>query len=127
MSALGYSPPMSGPLLGAQSITRTRYAASSVDSEGYSVAGSSTDSTITADVQELTGDDRQDLPEGFRFRSGKKLYVPTDSLRTVDQAAGTKADRVTIDSVVYEVVQVGHRPTLLPHQRVVVTRVQETE
>lgn len=119
---------ISGPLLGPQDITLRRYAAGSVGTDRRWVEGASTDSTISADVQDIPGRDRQLLPEGKRQSQGLRLYVPSSNpLRTVNQYAGTRSDQVVVGGRVYDVTLVQTRTAIIPHCKVLAILVQEAE
>ena len=60
------------------------------------------DSSALLNVQPLTSDELQALPEGERAVKRFKAFG-TVALRTADEAAGTKADLVYIDGAWYEV------------------------
>jgi len=117
-----------GPMLGAQDITLRRYAVGSVGSDGRRSEGSSADTTISADVQDIPGRDRQLLPEGKRQSQGLRLYVPSaNPLRTANQYTGTRADQVIVDSRVYDIIVVQTRTAIIPHCKALAILVQESE
>lgn len=125
---------MSIPLLGAQTLTRRRFAAGTKvalgsPGAGSYVQGASTDTTFSGSVQPLNGRDLQVLEEGVRERVTLKVYCATDTLRTADQEAGTSPDLVVIASGVfagtYQVAAVAQQTALLPHDRAYLTQVQE--
>jgi hypothetical protein len=111
-------------ILGAESITRVRYAAGTRGTDGRYVPGASTSSTIAASVQPATDEDLQTLPEGERTRQAKRVYTATE-LRCASQHSDWQSDRLTIDSVSYEVRRVDRERKVLPHYRAIVVRVQE--
>ena len=118
-------------LLGSRSVTRSRYPVGSWGADGEYSLGTLTSSTIVATVQPLNGHDRQMLPEGFRERITRKLYTEdADGFRTVDQKAGTAADRVTFDSATWEVFRVDEQDeygsTFLNHHRCWVVQLDES-
>lgn len=112
---------------GAVSITLRRpSAAGTHDSNGRFVQ-SFTDSTITASVQS-GGASRglQHNAEGERQTQRRRVISETE-LRAANQAAGTLADRVVIDGLVYEVQTVKKVVHLLPHYAADVVVLQEQE
>lgn len=112
---------------GAVSITLRRpSAAGTRDSAGRFVQ-SFTDSTITASVQS-GGASRglQHNAEGERQTQRRRVISETE-LRAANQAAGTLADRVVIDGLVYEVQTVKKVVHLLPHYAADVVVLQEQE
>lgn len=60
---------------------------------------------LLACVQPLDGEQLFRLPDGQRTREHLAMFT-TEALRNTDTAAGTKADRVTVHSRVYEVQRV---------------------
>lgn len=113
--------------LGSQSLTRRRFAATTIDTNGYPVAGASTDSTITGAWQPLNGIELQTLPEGERQRDPRKLYT-TGTLRTASQHDDVAADHVSADgSVFYEVRKVETWAQIIGHTKATLLRVQESE
>ncbi len=112
-------------LLGQTSITRRRYAAGTRASTGFWTTPTPTDTTISASVQEASGDDLQVLPEGERKKETVKVYTETAELRTANQHAGIQADRVVVATIVYEVAHVELRHPLIPHYKALATRLQE--
>lgn len=122
---------MSIPLLGSRSdLTRRRFGATTYDGDGEPTQ-SSTDTTFTGSAQPASSRDIERLPEGERSRATIKVYAVSASLRTVEQADGTLADRVIVPSGpisgTYEVAQAQDYPTgLLPHCRAICTRLRET-
>lgn len=112
---------------GAVSITLRRpSAAGTRDAYGRFVQ-SFTDSTITASVQS-GGASRglQHNAEGERQTQRRRVISETE-LRAANQAAGTLADRVVIDGLVYEVQTVKKVVHLLPHYAADVVVLQEQE
>jgi hypothetical protein len=91
--------------LADQTITITR---SSPDtySGGVRVRGATTTATARASVQPASGEDMKQLPEGTYYSDTIAVFT-NYALRTVDEAAGTAADRVTTaDGRVFEVANV---------------------
>lgn len=112
-------------ILGAEPITRVRFATGSRVSGRY-VAGASTSTTIRGSVQPLSGKETQTLPEGERRRDWLKVYTHTE-LVPVDQHGGaaTSGDRLVIDGITYEVRTTARQRSVIPHYRAFVVRVQE--
>lgn len=120
---------MSIPLLGSTTLTRRRYGVTTWDGNGDPVQ-SSTDSTFTGSAQPASSRDIERLPEGERSKATIKVYAVSTTLRTVEQADGTLADRVVVPSGslagTYEVAQAQDYPTgPLPHCRAICTRMRE--
>ena len=86
-------------------ITLRRYSAGSLVN-GRWVQGTPTDSTITASIQPVTGEEMQSLPEGRRDSEHYKMFTST-LIETV-QGSGTdlNADRVLFFSKEFEVYRV---------------------
>ncbi len=121
---------MSIPLLGSSTLTRTRFEATSRGADGRGTQ-SSTDTTFTGSAQPASSRDIERLPEGERSKATIKVYAPTGTLRTVEQADSTLADRVVVASGslagTYEVAQAQDYPAgPLPHCRAICTRMRET-
>jgi hypothetical protein len=113
------------PLLGLEPATRVRpMAASTRDSDGYSVEAAPVLTPITGSFQPFPGARLQTLPEGERSQGQLEIYT-TAELRTADQHAGTSADRVVYAGVTYEVREVARWPQLLAHYQARLMRVQE--
>lgn len=73
---------------------------------GVWVEGAFTDTTITASIQPLKGEDMEELPEARRESEGYKMYTSTQ-VRTVQEAGSDQnADRVVFNGKEYEVHQV---------------------
>jgi hypothetical protein len=113
-------------ILGARPVTLTRYEAGDYDANGAWEQGDSEETTIYAAVQPANGKDLLMLPEGDRQKDSISLHTLT-TLRVVDHAAGTDADRVTADGVEYEVRAVQTWTDGLPHTRAVAVRLSEVE
>lgn len=113
---------------GATTITRRRPAAAATyDDDGAPVQAAFTDTPITASVQ--SGGTSRALahnPEGER-QSQRRRVITESELRAADQAAGTLADRLIIDGLVYEVQNVKKVVHLLPHYAADALVLQEVE
>jgi len=97
---------MSGPFEFFRSPITLRRPAVGSYVDGVWIEGATTDSTITASIQPLTGEDMQELPEGRRESEGYKMYTSTQ-VRTVQGAGSNQnADRVVFKAKEYEVHQV---------------------
>lgn len=74
--------------------------------DGRWVGGSVVDSTITASIQPLSGEDMQSLPEARRESEAYNMYTSTQ-VRTVQEAGSDQnADRVLFFGKEFEVWQV---------------------
>jgi hypothetical protein len=91
---------------------------------GDIIPGAADTFTVRAHVQPLKGPELLNFPEGQRTRRAIKLYT-TEALRTVDDDAGTPADRVSYDGATFEVQTVEPRPYgALAHFRAVAFKVE---
>jgi len=92
-------------LLGNLTIPVVRYTSISIV-KGRHVPGSdvTTNFNTIGSVQPLTAKDTSTLPEGVRDRGGHKLFTD-DLLNIADIPNRIKADRVTIEGSLYEVVK----------------------
>jgi hypothetical protein len=73
--------------------------------EGTWVDGAEATAAIRASVQPLRGRELLSLPEGERTREWVKIYCASE-LRTLDEAAGTRADTIIYQGKAYQVRQV---------------------
>lgn len=106
----------------SDTLTVTRTAAETVDSNGEGVAGATSSFTLLAAVQRPVGRELQKLVEGFGTRD--MWYVDTaTALRTFDEIAGTPSDTLVIDTYTYEVCKVDHVRAVIKHYECVVKRV----
>lgn len=99
-----------------RTVTRRRYGAQTMGSDGRPDRGATTDTTLTVVVAPASPRQLELLPDGARAREVVSVHAHTE-LRTVDQHAGTPADEVLIDGVTYEVQRVDEWPTLGPIAR----------
>ena len=115
-------------ILGLRSVTRRRFASGSRGSDGRWTKGAATDTSISMGVQPLSDRELQRLPEGERQSQQLKGYTAAD-VRTVDDRASPQvdADQIIVDSVVYEVRDVVEQTSLLPHKRVRLLRLLESD
>jgi hypothetical protein len=111
-------------ILGQEAITLRRRAAGTRGTDGRWDAGASTDSTIRASVQPASGDDLAILPEGLRMKRGKRVYTKTE-LRVGSLDDGTDADRLVIDSTVYQVQHVERVRSVIAHYKAIALAEQE--
>lgn len=111
-------------ILGAQAITRRRYAAYTTNSSGVRVRGASADIATTGSVQPMNGRELELLPELARAGDSRKVYTETE-LRTEDQHAGTPADEVIVDSLTFKVMQVERQVAIIPHYKAILLRIAE--
>ena len=73
---------------------------------GRWVEGSTTNSTITASIQPVTGEDMEELPEARRESEAYKMYTSTE-IKTIQEAGSDQnADRVLFFGKEFEVHQV---------------------
>ena len=111
--------------LGDRALVRRRFAAGTYTAGRYA-AGSSTDTPFTGSLQPLKGEEREVLPEGVRVTDSRKIYTDPGVLRTDGQPGDPPADHVIVDGVAYVVVHVDDPHPLIEHDRVYITRVQES-
>ena len=95
---------------------------------GIWVEGSYTDSTITASIQPLTGEDMQELPEGRRLSEAFKMYTSTPVMTVQEAGSNQNADRVVFNSKEYEVHEVNpwqnnSNFTIVNHYKYLILRV----
>jgi len=111
--------------LGAEPVLLHRHSPSSRDSDGYTLRGTPTESTIQASVQPIANQDEiQRLPEGIRDRVRAKIYTNTQVL-AADLDANRQPDRIIIDGVTHEVLSVSRQRSIIPHYRAYLGVVQE--
>lgn len=87
-----------------QPVTRRRFDPGTYTSGRWS-GGAIVDEEIRASVQPASGRDLLRLPEGLRTRDTVAILTDAD-LRTANETAGTKADRIVVSGEEYEVVAV---------------------
>jgi hypothetical protein len=117
-------------LVGAEDITRRRFGTpAGRGADGRFIVAGTTDSTIKASVQPLSGREMETVPEGERHKDWQKVYTEAD-LVTADQhgaGVGSRADQLVVGGIIYEVRQVwpwrGVSP--IPHFKAHVVRLQE--
>ncbi len=98
----------------------TRYAASTM-TKGIATPGATSVIGFTSSVQPLSGKEKLILPEGIREKEAYKLYT-SFALKTVDEVAKTKADRITIFGKTFEVVKLAiWQNNVIPHYKVIVS------
>lgn len=115
---------MSG-ILGSFPFTRRRFAAGSRGSDGRFVPGSMTSTTISGSIQP-EGRSQSTTELGERS-SGNWVVLTQYDLRTVDQEAGTLADRIVWMGIVYEVRETKLWTRILPHTEAKVVQWQEQD
>lgn len=114
-------------ILGQEEITlRRRTSTVAWGSDFRATAPTTADSTILASVQPMGERDMQNLTEGQRQRSPRKIYTTT-ALRTVDQDTAEYADLVVIDSEVFQVQSMTRHRSIIPHYRGVLLRLLEED
>jgi hypothetical protein len=104
-------------MLGAEAVTLRRFAAGSRGTDGRFAPGATTDTTIYASMQPVSGRDLQRLPEGERSRT---------ALQTAEAGGLLLSDRIVYGGRVYEVFQVQPWVGPLPHYEALVLRLAET-
>lgn len=85
-----------------QTITRTTAGAYS-NVTGYFVDGVTSNLTIQASVQPMSGEDMKTLPEGKRLSDFVKVYTDSD-LQVLGEVAGLIADRLAWRGHTYECI-----------------------
>lgn len=89
-----------------ETVTRRRYAEGDFVDQ-YWVSGATTDVSIEASVQPLSGQQVESLSEGQRLRAPK--FIMTDSeLKLVDEVAKTPADHIVADGIEYVLETLEH-------------------
>jgi len=111
----------------AEPATRRRFAAGSRGADGRYVLGASTDTTIRAGIQPVSGRKLERLPEGLRQTVTHLAFTETE-LRTADQITGLPADQVVYGGETFEVERVDPWPSAgpLPHYEAYLRRAAET-
>lgn len=114
-------------ILGLETVTRRRYATGSFTA-GRWVNGASSDTSISMSVQPLTDRELQTLPEGERTSENLKGYTTAD-VRTGDEESSpvVVADRIQVRGAWFEVRQVEEQRAVLPHKKVRLLRLLETD
>lgn len=113
-------------LLGERAITRRRYDGGAWVA-GRWVRGAAVDTSFVASVQRLSGTDRENLSEGDRSRTARKVVTEHLAfLRTEDQHNTLEADDVLVNGSLHRVVHIDDDHPLIPHEMVFVVMVQET-
>ena len=113
-------------ILGEETVTlRRTTTALVVGSDGRPSTPTTADTSIKMSYQPMGEQEMQNLPEGQRQRDPHKGYTET-ALRTVDQAGDLYADKIVVDSVVFQIQSVTRQRKLIPHWRAIMLRVQET-
>ena len=92
-------------LLNLQTVTVTRYAAGSYNSEREYVEGSTSTFEINATIQPLRGEELQSLPEGERTSEQYWVFTYTE-LSTADETDLSQGDVIEYNSKDFDVVQV---------------------
>jgi hypothetical protein len=115
-------------ILGAETITRTSYAAGSWSSAGRWVSGAGTAATISGSVQPAGPKELGILAEGDRSRDPRSVWTFAE-LSEGSQHAGTSPDRLSIGGVVYEVrsAEVYRVGAPIPHCKAVCVRLAEAD
>lgn len=113
-------------ILGEESVTLTRYAAGSRGTDGRWVDGVTTTSTILMAVQpfEMNSEEAATLLQGERISDWRTGYTESE-VRAANQHSEMQADRITVDSVTYEVRQVSYWRAIMPHYECHMVRVEE--
>lgn len=114
-------------LLGQRSVTRRQFAVDTIDgATGRGVPGATTDTTILASIQVLSGRDIQNLVEWERVQFSAKCYTET-ALFSGDDRTGQRADRIIdTDGTTYEVRRVDVQHPLIGHWKAFLQRLDET-
>jgi hypothetical protein len=101
----------------AVSVTRHRYGAQTIGSDGRPVRAAESSTVIRAVVRDLDLSEIRALPEGWRETASVGVTTSAD-LRTGDDTAGTWPDVVEVDGERHTVVKVGSGPPVGPLPRV---------
>ena len=99
-------------MLGGRAITRRR-AAGSRTAAGVVDTAATTDTAIRGSVQPEGSQDTQ--------RERRRVYT-TSELRVADAVGNVRADQLLIDGRVWDVLQVRHTDSVLPHYKALVER-----
>ena len=101
----------------AVSVTRHRYGAQTIGSDGRPVRAAESSTVIRAVVRDLDLSEIRALPEGWRETASVGVTTSED-LQTGDDTAGTWPDVVEVDGERHTVVKVGSGPPVGPLPRV---------
>ena len=93
----------------AVSVTRHRYGAQTIGTDGRPVRAAGSSAVIRAVVRDLDLSEIRALPEGWRETASVGVTT-SQSLRTGDDTAGTWPDVVEVDGERHTVVKVGSGP-----------------
>jgi hypothetical protein len=92
-------------------------------SSGIYTNGTTTTLFVDCCVQPTSGEDKVSLPEGVRERESYKIYSAVE-LKTNDEIAGTKADRINLEGKIFEVQTAqNHFGLGISHWKSIVVRV----
>lgn len=112
-------------ILSTEPVTlRRRTSTTTWGSDGRPAAPSTADSTIEASVQPLGERELQNLTEGQRQRSPRRIYTTT-ALQTADPDTDLDADEIIIDGETFQVQSITRHRTVLPHYRGLLLRALE--
>jgi hypothetical protein len=111
-------------ILGLITVQLVRSTSGTRGTDGRFVISVPTTSYIKASIQPADGKTLQMLEEGQRQQDVKKMYTTTE-VRTGDQHAGSKADKIVYSGVTYEVIKVSREYALIPHYKAILIRVKE--
>lgn len=112
-------------ILGAETVTRRRFAAGARGADGRWSEGASTDTSIAMSVQPISDRELSTLPEGERTGEQLKGYTQAD-VRTGSARDDVAADHVQVRGSWFEVRQVQEQRAIIPHIKVRLARLQET-
>jgi hypothetical protein len=101
----------------AVSVTRHRYGAQTIGTDGRPVRAAESSTVIRAVVRDLDMAEIRTLPEGWRETASVGVTTSAD-LQTGDDTAGTWPDVVEVDGERHTVVKVGSGPPVGPLPRV---------
>ena len=101
--------------------TVSRYAAGSWANGVYTKDASPTTFPIDASTQPLEGDKLEAIPESERGFETRQLWTAT-ALQTTDDASGTPADTISIDSRTWKVIRVSYHGVLSSFYYAVIAR-----
>lgn len=109
--------------LSAQSVTRRRSAAPTIDSAGHVVAGATADATITGALQRPGQDALERLPEGMRSRARWLMHTTADirggTGTTEAGRSGAMPDVAIYGGVSYAVVDITDQSAHGQYRRVI--------
>lgn len=110
--------------IGQQTIKVVRRAQGTRGADGRYTAGVTSEFTIKATVNPITGRDLSTLPDGLQSGDVQKISATKFAFQTVDEGdAQTLPDLVVYQGRTYQVELVRVYETVIPHREVIMRRI----